>query len=57
MMDRYARAQLCIFIVVGGLIVLCGVSIRNGWSQEQVVGSVIGMVVLAFGLDRWRARA
>lgn len=56
-MSRSARAQLCQVIVVGGLIVLCVVSIRNGWSQEQIVGSVIGMVVLAFGLNVWMARA
>jgi hypothetical protein len=55
-MTRYQRTQLCKVIVIGGLIVLAFVSLRDGWTQDQIVGSVAGLTVLTVALEFWRTR-
>jgi hypothetical protein len=56
-MSRYMRARVCLVVTIGGLVALCFVSLRDGWSENAIVASAAGMVVLAGVLEFWRTRA
>ena len=56
-MTRYARTRLSMFVTIGGLIALAFFSLRDGWTEEQVVGSVAACAAGVLFLEFWRTRA